>query len=143
MKSSAFLLFLVTGLLSGCGVSEVPNSQNVRYQTVQQREKEEFRVLIAQDSVHKKEKAAEALNILLNDADPDRVSVSIQNNSKCDIIVRFSGTQMENLPIRTMKSNHVVLKKGHYRLSANLCNSVFSQNRSFWDSVTITLSENP
>ncbi len=132
----------LTVILSGCSVNEMPYSGSA-YQTAQQREREEFRVLIAQDSVHKKERAAEALNILLNGGDPERVSLSINNRSNCDIIVRFSGTQAGNLPIRAGKSNHIVLKKGSYRMSSNLCRSTYLQNRSFWDSVTLTLSEKP
>ncbi len=142
MKTHAVLLAALAALLTGCSVSDYPGSAGGTYQSAQQREREEFKILIAQDSVHKKERAAEALNILLNDADPERVSVSLKNNTPCDIIVRFSGSQVENLPIRAMKSNHVVLKKGNYRMSSNLCRSTYLQNRSFWDSITITLSEN-
>lgn len=143
MKSRTLLsaALISAGIMTGCAAAESAVSKKGVPKTAAQREAEEFKTLMIQDSLTRKERAAEALNILLSENDSDLVSVSIKNESACDIIVRLSGRESRNLPVRKLKSNHIVLQKGNYFMTANLCHSKWSSTKNFWDSVTLTLSE--
>lgn len=139
MKNILFL-FLVLSMLSCETYNSVP--KNVPRQTAEQMEKQEFDTLMKQDSINKHQAAAESLDVLLNENPNDkRVSLIINNNSNCNIILRFAGEKFYNLPIYKNNKNFIVVDKGTYSLGANLCNSRFSATKTFEDSATMTLSE--
>ena len=105
-------------------------------------EKAEFDELIKQDSINKNSTAAESLDVLLNeDPNDKRISVMINNNSNCNIIVRFAGDKFYNLPILRNRKNFIVIDKGNYSIGANLCTARYSATKTFTESVTMTLTE--
>ncbi len=132
------LPILLLGMIS-CSTYEKPVS---RSRTAQEIEKEEFVELMKKDSLDKKQNAAESLDILLNGSPTDkRVSLIVNNNTNCNIILRFAGNKFYNLPIQKNFRNFIVIEKGTYSLGANLCNSRYSSSKTFDDSITLTLSE--
>ncbi len=102
----------------------------------------EFGQLMIQDSINKMDTAAESLDLLLNGSPLDNhVSLLINNNSKCNIIVRFAGDTTYNVPVRRKFRNFVVLEKGNYTVTSNLCSTRYAVRKTLMDSSTLTLSE--
>lgn len=102
----------------------------------------EFGQLMIQDSINKLDTAAESLDLLLNGSPLDNhVSLLINNNSKCNIIVRFAGDTTYNVPVRRKFRNFVVLEKGNYTVTSNLCSTRYAVRKTLMDSSTLTLSE--
>lgn len=102
----------------------------------------EFGQLMVQDSINKMDTAAESLDLLLNGSPLDNhVSLLINNNSNCDIIVRFAGDSNYNVPVRKNFRNFVVLEKGNYLVSANLCKTRYEVRKTVTESATLTLSD--
>lgn len=115
---------------------------STRTRTAQEIEMEEFNMLMKKDSLDKQNNAAESLDILLNGSPNDsRISLIVNNNTNCNIILRLSGSKIYNLPIIKNRKNFIVVEKGTYSLGANLCNSRYSTSKTFDDSATMTLSE--
>ena len=130
-----FILFSVVS----CTALETPSAPR---RTAQEIEKEEFSTLMTQDSLRRKKTAAESLEILLNEnASSNRVSIIVNNNSNCNIILRFSGVKSYNLPIYRNNKNFIVIDKGTYGLGANMCSSRYSGSMTFDDSVTLNVTE--
>ncbi len=102
----------------------------------------EFGQLMIQDSINKMDTAAESLDLLLNGSPMDNhVSLLINNNSNCDIIVRFAGDSTYNVPVRKNFRNFVVLEKGNYTVTSNLCFTHYAVRKTLMDSSTLTLSD--
>ncbi len=136
------LPFLSLVLIFSCQTNPVISRVPAK-QTAEQMEKQEFEMLMKQDSIHKHQTAAESLDVLLNENPGEkRVSLIINNNSNCNIIVRFAGEKFYNLPIYRHSKNFIVVEKGTYSLGANLCNARYSATKTFDDSATMTLAEN-
>lgn len=139
MRKFIFLFF--AALLYSCGASPIASKASVR-QTAEQMEKEEFDRLMKEDSINKNKTVAESLGVLLNeDPNEKKVSLLINNNSECNIILRFAGEKFYNLPIYKNNKNFILIEKGTYSLGANLCKARYSADKTFTDSVTMTLSE--
>lgn len=140
MKIFLFLFSLALFVVFSCSTYEMASSPK---RTAQEIEKEEFENLIKIDSLNKQNNAAESLDILLNGSPNDsRISLIVNNNTSCNIILRLSGSKIYNLPIIKNRKNFIVVEKGTYALGANLCSSRYSSTRFLDDSITLTLSEN-
>ncbi len=123
-------------ILTSCSVQEdkTPAAEST--------EAYEFGQLMIQDSINKMDTAAESLDLLLNGSPLDNsVSLLINNNSKCNIIVRFVGDTTYNVPVRRKFRNFVVLEKGNYTVTSNLCSTRYAVRKTLMDSSTLTLSE--
>jgi hypothetical protein len=102
----------------------------------------EFAELMVLDSINKQETTAESVDLLLNENPVDnRISLLVNNNTDCNIILRFSGDQSYSLPIRKNFRNFIVIEKGNYNVDANLCRSRYASSKTLTESINITISE--
>ncbi len=108
-----------------------------------QTEAQEFAQLMELDSIDKKERSAEAVNLLLNESPSDlRAAILFKNQSNCDIIIRVSGNgKTYNLPVPKNKLNYIVLDKGTYSFNSKLCRAVYRDTKTLTGSIDVTLSE--
>ena len=105
-------------------------------------EKTDFESLMIKDKLDKNQRSAAVLNQLFNDSPIDKVSaVIIENKTNCDIIVRITGATNHLLPIYKNDRNFLILDKGNYTFSANLCRAKYLKQKKIAESVTVTLSE--
>ncbi len=142
MKKFLFLLPII--FLVSCGGYYQPTtgSSTAVKKTAEEMEKEEFEELMVLDSINKNQTAAESLDILLSDTDDgNKISLIVNNNTNCNIILRFAGDKYYNLPIYKNRKNFIVIEKGTYSLGANLCKSRYSSYIPLTQSTTFTLSE--
>ncbi|MBW8359325.1 MAG: hypothetical protein K0M63_05925 [Weeksellaceae bacterium] len=132
-----FLSAVICTLALSCAVQEKHTLK-----TAEAMEATEFAELMVLDSINKQETTAESVDLLLNENPVDnRISLLVNNNTDCNIILRFSGDQSYSLPIRKNFRNFIVIEKGNYSVGANLCNSRYVSSKTLTQSINITISE--
>ncbi len=92
-----------------------------------------------------KPETAEVLTDLLNNDDPDnpRTSISVTNNSPCNMVLTVSGNNfLKKIPIGAGKIGYAMVPKNqNYRLSGMLCNSSYQSTKFITSSYSISLSQ--
>jgi len=89
-----------------------------------------------------KPETAEVLTDLLNGSDGDKTSITVENNSRCNMVLTISGNNyFKKIPIGTNKiGTAMVPKNQNYNLSGMLCNSVYQKTKFIATSYNIKLS---
>lgn len=108
-------------------------------------ETEEFNQLMKISSGEHKNKTVDALNSLFdNNSTSKELVVMIENKSDCNIIVRMEGEVGKNykLPVPSKKQNLIVLEKGGYTFTSNICGSQYVSKKNIQKALMITL-DNP
>lgn len=119
-------------------VMEVPNAV---MRNENSSEAEEFKKLIAESSTEHKEKTVKLLNTLFDqDITKKEAIVLIQNNSDCNMIVRIQGKDFYNLAVPAHGENSLVLNKGTYQFSSNICGSKYLSNKEITKSIVVILN---
>lgn len=91
-----------------------------------------------------KPETADVLNDLLNeDASGPRTSISIENLSRCNMVLTISGNNFfKKIPIAAGKIGYTMLPKNqNYRLSGMVCNSSYQSTKFITSSYSIKLSK--
>lgn len=103
-------------------------------------EQEEFEELMNQSTAAKNRHAAQLLSQLFdNDTNSDEAILFAQNNSDCNMIMRISGKNYYNLAVPRHGENSIVIKKGEYLLTSNLCDAKYSSVKIIDKNMMITL----
>ncbi|MFP3594086.1 DUF6759 domain-containing protein [Chryseobacterium sp. SIMBA_038] len=146
-KTVLFYTFALTIFLNSCGttsyrstpparrpVTTNPSSANNSAGQVER----EYSALI---KTYKPE-TAEVLTDLLNGSDGDKTSITVENNSRCNMVLTISGNNyFKKIPIGTNKiGSAMVPKNQNYNLSGMLCNSVYQKTKFITSSYNIKLS---
>ncbi|MDQ1855915.1 DUF6759 domain-containing protein [Chryseobacterium sp. WLY505] len=104
---------------------------------------EEFKKLIAETSAEYKEKTVRILNAMFNeDIHRNEAILLFKNNSDCNIVLRIEGQEFYNLAVPSHAENFIVLKKGSYTLSSNICDMKYSSQKDIKKSIFVTV-DNP
>lgn len=84
--------------------------------------------------------AARVLTHLFNN-DPNKKEayVEIMNKSKCNIIVQFKGRKFYNLNVNANTKNYLLVDKGSYTLSTDVCNAKYTSSKNINRDITLTL----
>ena len=119
-------------------VLEIPKS------VIQQKnnsETEEFKKLMVESSDAHKAKTVKLLNAMFdNDINRKEVILMVQNNSDCNMIVRIQGEKFYNLAVPTKGQNSVVLNKGTYTLTTNVCDVKYNGVKNLSKSQLVILN---
>ncbi len=94
----------------------------------EEEEKKEFDELLAIDTteVGKKRKVRLLNQLFSQDSHSQDAIIMIKNNSQCNIIIRIQGRESYNLPVSARGENSIVLKKGDYQFTSNVCDIEYS-----------------
>jgi len=90
-----------------------------------------------------KSETVQVLNSILNDAsDSNEVSISVENTSRCNMVLTISGNNyFKKIPIGAGKIGTAMLPKNqNYNLSGMVCNSVYQKTKYISNSFSIKLS---
>ena len=137
MKKYYLLLILAFTIFNSC--ESVPYS----YRNSPVENSDNFEELMKIDEVDRKIRAAEAVNLFLNEVPEDKnAAVLIENNSTCNMVVRIVGAKNYQLPVPKMGKNYMVLPKGMYQFQAKVCNSSYNATKNLMESISIALSGN-
>ncbi|KQT19256.1 hypothetical protein ASG31_17920 [Chryseobacterium sp. Leaf404] len=100
-----------------------------------------FKKLLAKTPEEHKQNTVKLLNSIFNqDISGNEVILLLKNNSDCNLVLEISGKKFYNLPVPAMSENTLVLDKGMYTLSGNVCDVPYKSMKEFSKSALIILS---
>lgn len=105
-------------------------------------EKAEFDLLMNPSVLDHKNKTVKILNALFdNDPNSKETTVMIRNNSDCDMIMRMEGvgTTKYRLAIPARKENTIVLPKGDYVFSSQVCGAQYISQKTVTKAIMVSL----
>ncbi|WP_294201064.1 DUF6759 domain-containing protein [Chryseobacterium sp. sg2396] len=104
-------------------------------------EAEEFKQLIASTSKEHSEKTVKLLNAMFNeDISSKEVILLLKNQSDCNMIVRIQGKSFYNLAVPAKNENFMVINKGSYTLTSNVCDVVYTSKKEISKSLFLTIN---
>ncbi|MDQ1160502.1 hypothetical protein QE422_000870 [Chryseobacterium sp. SORGH_AS 447] len=104
--------------ISNTGTRTTPaNQTEIEYQTL--------------SKTYKSETAAVLTDILNGSADQDKTSVTVENKSRCNMVLTISGNNyFKKVPIAAGKIGAVMVPKNqNYNLSGMVCNAVYQKTK--------------
>lgn len=108
-------------------------------------EQAEFAMLMSTSAAEHKNKTVKILNSLFdNDPTSKESIVMIENKSDCDIIVRIEGVgnTRYRLPVPSKKENSIVVEKGSYLFTSNVCGAKYASQKNIEKAIMVSL-DNP
>lgn len=120
-------------------IVEIPKSNTKS--TINSKEAEEYKTLIALTPDEHRDKTVQLLNNMFNsDVSNKEVILLLQNNSDCNMVMHLQGKKFFNLAVPAHGENSVVLPKDTYVLTSNICDVKYSSTKSLVKSQAIILS---
>lgn len=102
---------------------------------------QEFLNLIEQEQQNHKTKTVKLLNeIFNNDPSSKEVIILVKNNSDCNLVLKIIGTNNYSLPIYGHNENFLVINKGNYHITSDICNAKFERIKNIDKSFVLTIS---
>ncbi len=97
---------------------------------------------VGRDGVNDKNKATAALLTHLFNNDPNRreAYIQIENKSKCNMIVKIAGKKFYNLNVPANNKNFILVNKGTYNITTNVCDAKYSSRKDVNRDIVITLT---
>ncbi len=116
-------------------VTEIPTSKT-------NFDKELYEKLLAESNKGQTERTVKLLNELFSENTPDNPSaiVMIRNQSECDMILKIEGKQNYNLAIPSKGETSVVVNKGSYTISSNLCDAIYNSKKEIKNNLLLALN---
>lgn len=106
-------------------------------------EAEEFKRLIASTSKEHKDKTVKLLNAMFNeDISSKEVIFLFKNQSDCNLVLRIQGKDFYNMAVPAKGENFIVINKGKYTLTSNVCDVSYSSQKEINKSLFLTI-QNP
>lgn len=89
----------------------------------------------------KNKKTAALLTHLLNDnSKSTEAYFHIINKTKCNIVMKISGKKVYNLTIPAQSNNYILIPKGTYTLTSNVCDANYSSTKKLEKDMEIILN---
>ena len=105
-------------------------------------EAQEYDSLMSSSQQEHKDKTVQILNKLFdNDPTNKDAILMVKNNSDCNMILRLKGNLSYNLAIPKLGENSIVLPKGEYIFSSNICNMKYFSTKSIVKNLQISLKQ--
>lgn len=106
-------------------------------------EAEEFKRLITEASTEHKTRTAKLMNTMFDkDISSKEAILLVKNNSDCNLVLRIQGKDFYNMAVSARSENFIVVNKGSYTLSSNVCDVKYNSQKDIKKSIFVTL-ENP
>ena len=97
---------------------------------------------VAKDGVNDKNKRTADLLTHIFNTDPNSKTAYIQivNRSKCNLIVKISGKRFYNLDVPAKNQNFIMVDKGTYNLTTNVCDAKYTSTKNVNQDIVVTLN---
>ncbi|SIP99615.1 hypothetical protein SAMN05880574_103173 [Chryseobacterium sp. RU37D] len=119
-------------------ISEIPSSVLKNSNSA---EAEEFKRLIASTSKEHQQKTVNLLNAMFNeDISSKEVILLFKNHSDCNLVLRIQGKDFYNMAVPAKGENFIVINKGTYILTSNVCDVIYSSKKEINKSIFVTIS---
>lgn len=87
------------------------------------------------------QKTVDLLNHMFNtDPTSREVYVQIENKSKCNLVMKFSGRKSYTLTVPARNQNFILIDKGTYSLTSKVCNAPYAAKKSINKDLMIALN---
>lgn len=105
-------------------------------------DEEAFAALMnSENEKNKKELTAQILNEMLGNDVKDELSLLlVKNNSECNMVLRVVGKNNYNLPIPAKGQNAIMVEKGVYKLTGNLCELKYEAQKDLNKNILVALT---
>jgi hypothetical protein len=104
-------------------------------------ESEEFKRLLEENSTEHKDKTVQLLNTLFNeDITNNQVIILLKNNSDCNLILRINGVKSYDLAVLAREEGTIVVEKGSYELTSNVCDAKYNSSKNLMKSNMIVIN---
>ena len=103
---------------------------------------EHFNALISEREKNHDLNTAKVLSELFNSRSlkSDEIILMVNNTAKCDAILSLKGKINYDFPLKATEKSAVVIKKGNYKLSSNVCAVKYNSEKSFTKHTEISLA---
>lgn len=119
-------------------ISEIPINAT---RSAHSAEAEEFKRLIVSTSKEHKDKTVKLLNAMFNeDISSKEVILLFKNQSDCNLVVRIQGKDYYNMAVPAKGENFMVINKGVYTLTSNVCDVLYSSKKDIRKSIFLTIN---
>lgn len=131
---------------SGGAVQQIDVSlltSNASSASLDQAEQEEFIMLMSASPIEHKNKTVQILNSLFdNDPNSKESIVMIENKSDCNMIMRIEGVgnTKYRLPIPSRTENSIVVQKGNYLFTSNVCGAQYASQKTVQKAIIVSLN---
>lgn len=97
---------------------------------------------VAKNGTNEKHKRTADLLTHLFNSDPSDTNAYVQivNKSKCNLIVKISGRKFYNLDVPANNQNFIMIDKGNYNITTNVCDAKYSSSKNVSKDIVITLN---
>lgn len=90
---------------------------------------------------HTKPMTTEVLNEMLKSDENDHLSLLlVKNNSHCNMVMKIEGNTTYNIPIPAKGQNAIMVEKGQYKLSGNLCELKYEAQKDLNKNILVALT---
>lgn len=105
-------------------------------------DEEAFAALMnSENEKNKKELTAQILNEMLGNDVKDELSLLlVKNNSECNMVLKVVGKNNYNLPIPAKGQNAIMVEKGVYKLTGNLCELKYEAQKDLNKNILVALT---
>lgn len=105
-------------------------------------ETEEFKKLFSETSEEHQQKTVKLLNQLFeNDVTNKQAILLMKNSSDCNMIVRIQGKQFYNLAVPAKGENSMVIEKGKYQISSNVCDTKYNTEKNIEKNMLVIVNK--
>jgi hypothetical protein len=102
---------------------------------------EEFKRLVASTSTEHKDKTVKLLNTMFNEDISSKEAILLfKNNSDCNLVLRIHGKDFYNMAVPAKGENFIVINKGTYTLTSNICDVIYSSQKDIKKSIFLTIN---
>lgn len=97
---------------------------------------------VAKDGSNDRHKRTADLLTHMFNTDPTSKTAYVQivNRSKCNLIVKISGKKFYNLDVPANNQNFILVDKGSYNFTTNVCDAKYSSTKNIGKDIVVTLN---
>ena len=102
---------------------------------------EAFKLLMTESSLDHQNKTKDLLNSMVNhDVTKNEAIFLFKNKSNCNLVLKINGKKFYNLAVPALNENFLVVEKGQYTISTDICDVKYSTQKSIQKHLQLSIS---
>lgn len=100
-----------------------------------------FKNLMTENAPEHQEKTKKLLNTMFNeDISSNEAIFLFKNKSNCNLVLKINGKKFYNLAVPALNENFLVVEKGHYTITTDICDVKYSTQKSIQKHLQLSIS---
>ena len=123
------------------GASEIETVDIKKFKSSKE-DQDEFDLLVnSEQEKSKKPVTKESINEMLQSDENDQLSLLlVKNDSYCNMVLKIVGKSAYNIPIPAKGQNAIMVEKGVYKLTGNLCELKYEAQKDLNKNILVALT---